>query len=931
MAVSTGRRKIDTKNKRSKKAYGWVDDESTYGWGNEVAAILFFAFASYLGLAVISSLFGATDFLSGMGAIGTFLATSLTSLFGAAGLVPALWLCWIGAALWQLDEKPDGLSVRYVLIPLFGVSVVLVSVGSGLSFFNPKLGGEIGLSIGEPLKRILGSLGVSILLISACIAGLSLALRRSIGALATGAYECGYQGTLHLIEGGVAAASGAQLLFRGLKYGWDQAFSGPQDRSELPLPKPRLPKAEKAPIEKISSSRAKQPPSDSFFDDSDDIADEELQANSLVNHYGGFDLGFDIGQEKEVTIASKKKRSAAKTLFDEIETEGSVAEPILEAESVEAEEVFSHVVVSRRSSSAAEQQAADKAQSLAKETSRPRKKQVIEEAPDFSGYVGPSYSLLTPADPPLQSEDDDELIQKSRQIELKLRDFNIHGRVTEVHPGPVITLFEFEPAPGVKVGKIAALQDDLAMSLRASSIRIIAPIPRKGTVGIEVPNKHRDIVRLRDVLETPEAKNSESILSVPLGKDTYGDPVVVDIATMPHLLMAGATGTGKSVSINALLVSLLYKASPADLGLILIDPKILELSVYEGIPHLRVPVVTVPRQAKAVLDWAVKEMDRRYRVMQKHGVRSIDGYNAIIKGESAERAAAKEKLLDPSIIDLAEAEIVEHGTILPDEEISPSLAESSDGEPVRVVEELKPLPKIVIVIDELADLMLTVGRDIEELITRLAQKARAAGIHLILATQRPSVDVITGLIKANFPARVSFRVTTRIDSRTILDSMGAERLLGKGDMLFMQPGAQHLKRIHGAFVSDAEVVRVVEAVKKQAAPFYDQKIIDLCERALKEEAESNGQDQGGISDEEFDPLYDKAVELVVQKGQASTSMVQLVFRIGYNRAARIIELMEKEGVIGPMDGVKPREVLAQEIRPSKSASGAMTADQDNEF
>jgi S-DNA-T family DNA segregation ATPase FtsK/SpoIIIE len=362
----------------------------------------------------------------------------------------------------------------------------------------------------------------------------------------------------------------------------------------------------------------------------------------------------------------------------------------------------------------------------------------------------------------------------------------------------VITLFEFEPAAGVKVGRIAALQDDLAMSLRASSIRIIAPIPKRGTVGIEVPNKHRAVVRLRDCLESESLGTSDSILSVPLGKDTYGEAVVVDIASMPHLLMAGATGTGKSVSINAILLSLLYRAHPAELGLILIDPKVLELSIYDGIPHLRVPVVTDARQAKAVLGWAVKEMERRYRYMQRFGVRNIDGYNQIVSGDH------------PS---MAQTELFSQQQ--PIEAKDPSV--EGEGEQAVSIEptapeQLRPMPKLVIVIDELADLMLTVGREIEELITRLAQKARAAGIHLILATQRPSVDVITGLIKANFPARLSFRVTSRIDSRTILDSMGAEKLLGKGDMLFMLPGAVPLKRVHGAFVSDHEVQKVVTSL-----------------------------------------------------------------------------------------------------------------------
>jgi S-DNA-T family DNA segregation ATPase FtsK/SpoIIIE len=342
---------------------------------------------------------------------------------------------------------------------------------------------------------------------------------------------------------------------------------------------------------------------------------------------------------------------------------------------------------------------------------------------------------------------------------------------------------------------------------------------------------------------------------------------------------------------------LLYRAHPSELGLILIDPKVLELSIYDGIPHLRVPVVTDPRQAKAVLSWAVKEMDRRYRYMQRFGVRNIDGYNQIVAGGAPDGEQNSDERQQDLPLEIPEAE----SAVASVESVAP--------------EQLKPLPKLVIVIDELADLMLTVGREIEELITRLAQKARAAGIHLILATQRPSVDVITGLIKANFPARLSFRVSSRIDSRTILDSMGAEKLLGKGDMLFMLPGAVPLKRVHGAFVTDQEVQKVVAAIKNQCSPQYDQNIIQACEKALADEGNSSG--EGGAGDgedgEEFDPFYDKAVELVVEKGSASTSMIQRVFRIGYNRAARIIEAMEREGVVGKTDGVRPREILINSI------------------
>lgn len=518
-------------------------------------------------------------------------------------------------------------------------------------------------------------------------------------------------------------------------------------------------------------------------------------------------------------------------------------------------------------------------------------------------YVFPPIKLLAETDHKHDTEDGQELQLRAQRIEQKLADFNIKGRIVGSQRGPVVSLFEFEPAPGVKLGRIVSLQDDLAMSLRASVVRIVAPMPGRGTVGIEVPNLRRDVVRLREVLESEDFHTHSSNLAVPLGKDISGLPVVVDIAAMPHLLIAGATGTGKSVCLNAVLVSLLYRATPQELGLIMIDPKVLELSVYDGIPHLRVPVVTVPKQAKAVLEWAVKEMDQRYRLMQRYGVRNIDGFNRLAKGE-----------VDPDALEETVSQTEEPIVESENDETSESNGRES-GAASPGAEVIKPLPKIIIVVDELADLMLQVGRDIEELITRLAQKARAAGIHLILATQRPSVDVITGLIKANFPARLSFRVTSRIDSRTILDSMGAERLLGKGDMLFMAPGANPLRRVHGALVTDAEVNRVVNAIRTKDGPRYDESIVEFCEAALRKDAEESG-GEGGEDEDEYDPFYDKAVELVVEKQHASTSLVQRVFRIGYNRAARIIERMEREGLVSPQDGARPREVLVQQ-RPGE--------------
>ncbi len=808
-----------------------------------------------------------------MGPAGHIVATLLVGSLGAVSLLPVAGLMWLAffRTMKSDEERPRLYSAPVVvgagILLVFGVSSLVAAV------LTPSWAGSIGGSLasyGQARLGIGGTFVVTGLLCAVCCA---VVLQRSLGDIASGVRWLVRAAVAVLFVrlpilgaklGLVALGLCAALLKMAVPFIGKLFFaSGPYEQApaSAPTPKPKLRKNETP------------------LPDAEEIEDVEGD-------------GWTLGDE---------------------EIEDQEEEEIEDYEEPESGEVVAAPAVVERAAPIIVKPKAPEPSNLKPLRVAPeKKKKVVEKEgaasnpPAFDDYIAPDLKLLIQEEEQELGDDDEELREKAEQIESKLRDFNIAGRVTQVHPGPVITLFEFEPAPGVKVGRIAALQDDLAMSLRASSIRIIAPIPKRGTVGIEVPNKHRAIVRLRDCLESEALRQSESIISVPLGKDTYGEAVVVDIASMPHLLMAGATGTGKSVSINAILLSLLYRAHPSELGLIMIDPKVLELSIYDGIPHLRVPVVTDARQAKAVLSWAVKEMERRYRFMQKFGVRNIDGYNQIVSGEH------------PS---MTQTEMFPPVHVEPKDGAGEGDSDSARSTPVEATapEQLRPMPKLIIVIDELADLMLTVGREIEELITRLAQKARAAGIHLIVATQRPSVDVITGLIKANFPARLSFRVTSRIDSRTILDSMGAEKLLGKGDMLFMLPGAVPLKRVHGAYVSDQEVQKVVASLKSQCPPQYDEAIIAACEKALAEESSSGGEGGSGEDGEgaDFDPFYDKAVELVLEKGQASTSMIQRTFRIGYNRAARIIEMMEREGVVGKMDGVKPREVLAP--HPSRDA------------
>ncbi|MGR8918370.1 MAG: DNA translocase FtsK [Gammaproteobacteria bacterium] len=464
----------------------------------------------------------------------------------------------------------------------------------------------------------------------------------------------------------------------------------------------------------------------------------------------------------------------------------------------------------------------------------------------------------------------------SRQVELKLKDFNIEVEVVAVQPGPVITRFELEPAPGIKASRITNLSKDLARSLSTVSVRVVEVIPGKTCIGLEIPNEQREIVSLSDILKSDVYERSSSKLTMALGKDIAGQPAVADLGKMPHLLVAGTTGAGKSVALNAMILSLLYKSTPDDVRLIMIDPKMLELSVYEGIPALLAPVVTDMKEAANALRWCVAEMERRYRLMAALGVRNIGGYNRKVQEAEA------------------------RGEPIPDPTFRP--VEGLDETPP----ELTTLPYIVVIIDELADMMMVVGKKVEELIARLAQKARAAGVHLILATQRPSVDVITGLIKANIPSRIAFQVSSRVDSRTILDQMGAETLLGHGDMLYLPPGTAIPNRVHGAFVSDDEVHKVVERLKAAGEPEY----IDAVLTGPSEAEEMPGAAGAGDDDAEMDPLYDKAVHIVTETRRASVSGIQRRLKIGYNRAARMVEEMERAGVVGELQSNGSREVIA---------------------
>ena len=511
--------------------------------------------------------------------------------------------------------------------------------------------------------------------------------------------------------------------------------------------------------------------------------------------------------------------------------------------------------------------AVEKSERLQKE-----KQQSLFIEPVVAGDL-PALSLLDQPEPSFETVSAETIEFTSRLIEKKLADFGVEVQVIAAQAGPVITRYEIEPATGVKGSQIVNLAKDLARALSLVSIRVVETIPGKNLMGFELPNPRRQMVKLSEILGSQVYHSSSSVVTMALGKDIAGHAVVADLAKMPHLLVAGTTGSGKSVGINAMILSLLYKADATQTRLILIDPKMLEMSVYEGIPHLLAPVVTDMRQAANALNWCVGEMEKRYRLMSKLGVRNLTGYNNKIR----EAIKREEPIPNPF-------------SLTPD-----------------APEPLKELPTIVVVIDELADLMMVVGKKIEELIARLAQKARAAGIHLILATQRPSVDVITGLIKANIPTRIAFQVSSKIDSRTILDQMGAEALLGQGDMLYMPPGTGLPVRVHGAFVSDEEVHRVVESLKAQGEPDY---IDGLLEGGVEGETGDGVSSVTGFANAEADPMYDQAVEIVLKNRRASISLVQRHLRIGYNRAARLLEQMENSGLVSAMQSNGNREILA---------------------
>jgi DNA segregation ATPase FtsK/SpoIIIE, S-DNA-T family len=839
--------------------------------GGELIGIVVVAIGITLGAALVtyhprdsSAFYTSTDLAirNAIGYYGATLAWIFVSFFGFGGLLFPSALLAIG---WN---RFWGRDIEYFHTKFLGFTVLVLSLPPlfdllfGKFWFRGSLiaaGGYLGGEINGAISRNMNTSGAVIVLITAILVGVLLATRISLAAV-----------FLFLHQQFLS-------LGRALSLHWAR-FSERRRKEKMKdaIVRKHLEKVEPPPLRLVtetSATREQAAPLLAFDPDSPVIHGPIVREVQGRGHF----------QIRKVTKADLRRaaealsQQPAQDPFELYRKEEKVApaplrprvitqpaeEPIDDFEDLD----IAPVSVPRRSAARAltpVEVEDERPKLIPRPAMRKPKEQQTRRDVKLTHDLLPSMDLMLPG--PKQDVINDEVHKKFLEIghliEERCGEFSVEGEVTAYHPGPVVTTFEFKPSAGVKYAKVVNLGDDLALALKAESIRI-ERISGSSTVGIEVPNKKRDLIVLRDIIETEAFHQSASLLTLALGKDIHGEPVVTDLAKMPHLLVAGATGAGKSVGLNSMIISLLYKALPSQLRMLMIDPKMVELKIYEDIPHLLHPIITDPKLASTALIWAVNEMENRYRTLSECGVRNIEQYNALLKDPEAYKRSLK---------------------------LSPEA----------VVPHAEPLHYIVIIIDEFADLMMVASKDVEDSVTRLAQKARAVGVHLIIATQRPSVDVITGVIKANLPSRISYQVASKIDSRTILDTQGSEKLLGNGDMLFLPPGTARLRRIHGAYVSEKEIEKVVEFVKKnQGEPNFLEEITKITE-------EKSGADGIEYLD---DPKYDDAVRVVLSTGQASASYLQRRLKLGYSRAARLIEIMEANGVVGPSQGSKPREVL----------------------
>jgi DNA segregation ATPase FtsK/SpoIIIE, S-DNA-T family len=850
---------------------------------NEIAGLILFG----IGLVVMLSLFSydsadpswnATgrhaNARNWIGPAGAKIADLLFQAFGLAAMFVPFTLFLAGWWQWQ-DQRTEvpttkAMGIILMLIAMTGI-LTMISSGDPSSFY---LGGFVGQWLvygpGIGLESFLGSIGAIVALLILFIAGLVIGTQFSIVQAIVMLSSSQQQAGL------LTSVGNRYRLWRQERYNFRGRPETPESMSDKQRQPNRPPLVSKPVINQVE----------------DDEAPAKTKAVPLVSEpelSPDLDDGFENKDGSSIESPAEKSVKPPATPVSAVTASRST----LKNGSPAATHSGSTARTSRRSGSQEDdyyddggqpgddfsqtppvpQRSVEEMMATAS-VKRPDHPEELEEKPKAktiskvkravttvsrtpTDYKLPSTEMLTPPSPRSEMEET-ELLERARQLAEKCAEFNVSGQVKQISPGPVVTTFEFKPDPGVKYSRVTSLVDDLCLALRAESIRIDR-IPGKSTVGIEVPNLNREVIRLREVIESKKFRESESKLTLALGKTIDGSNYVANLTRMPHLLIAGATGAGKSVLLNIMILSILNKATPDEVKMILVDPKRLELGLYSDIPHLLTPIVTDPKRAGYALKWAVGEMESRYKHLAAFGVRNVDQYN---------------------------------------NEICATVDRNLAGENTELP---RPLPYIVVVIDELADLMMISARDVEESITRLAQMARAVGIHLVLATQRPSVDVITGLIKANFPSRISFRVSSKVDSRTIIDTNGAEALLGSGDMLFLPPGTSRLVRVHGAYVDEKEVKRICDFIRSQGNPAYDEKIV-------MSDKEAEGAEPGDLSKDE---KYDDAVRIVVQSGKASTSLLQRHLRIGYGRAASIIDMMHREGIVGPEDGSKPRQVLVK--------------------
>ena len=879
------------------------DPEPNSTRGREVGGIVLLGVALFAMLSLGSFQFGKGNL---MGPVGAAVALAIYALLGV-GAYLAVWgigyvalRCLTGGSL-----RPRWTTVLAGVVGVEGIVMILHLVAAGYRMHGHAPGGLVGEYTGELLVSLIGKVGTAIFATVAMLCAVVLMTPLSL------------RGVAQLIVVMAKAAAG---------FAWDSVRAifperdehdeehGHEEDEERDEQDGRAERALIA-IERRNSIKlvAKKKRRD-------DTEDEELAT-------------VDEDVELAPVLAPPSRRPKKKR-----DDEAQIVELQEMAAAMEADELRdSETMVSDRETALAGLDAPAKAAiaaapvpmivQVAPPVKKPKEieKAVKAQKPDFipaaGGYHLPSLDLLDYEEPVDSGLDKSGMLTLAERLQKTLADYGVKGQVVQIHPGPVVTMYEVKLVDGTKLTKVTGLSSDLAMALEAHSIRIVAPIPGKGTIGIEVPNKSRNKVFLKEILIDELVNKAKSKLTLGLGKDIAGLPVAVDLAKMPHLLVAGTTGSGKSVSVNGMICSMLFNATPEEVRMIMIDPKMVELSIYEGIPHLLLPVVTDPKKANLALKWAVDEMERRYELVSKTGVRDLVSYNKKIEKiiEAGPPQIEDHKIIislaqeDGSTreveVDADEQAVRDAGGIV-DHEVRDDISRARAAHQAAVEKANQPLPRklpyIVVVIDEFADLMMVAPKDVETSVARIAQKARAVGIHLILATQRPSVDVITGLIKANFPSRIAFQVASKIDSRTVLDQSGAESLLGQGDSLFSDRGSS-LKRIHGALVTEEEIKATVDFLKTQGQPVYDMDIL----KPRDNEDEEGSVDIGGGDNK--DEMYDQAVRLVCETRMASVSMIQRRLQVGFNRAARMVEQMEKEGIVGAANGSKPREVISQAI------------------